>query len=201
MANSTTIAALIGQPAIWQEQGPELPVQKDAIAEKTAAIIASWLQSSFVVRTGVAPAVVLEACLSAATLIYGMSPDAAFSAGVAIPTPVPPVGLFGFNHYPFDPRDRIFSMNIADGSASGATIGLVTGPSYNGDGTAAVPLAPGLQFGIVRPTSGTYKDFQFVDVSNTTQKVFEIVGPDPRGRQTDANCRVLVKVIPTVIQG
>lgn len=199
-ATCATIAAFIGQPTIWQEQGPELPVQKETLPEKTAATIAFWLAGSFVVSTGTGVSVVLEGVLTAGTLIYGFCPDAALSNGVAIATPTPPTALFGFNHSCFDPRDRVFSMNLANASAAGATIGLNTGVNYIGDGTNGVAIAPGQQYGIVRPTSGTYNQVQFVDVTNTTQKVFEIVGPDPRGKTTDASCRVLVKVIPTVIQ-
>lgn len=199
-ATSATISQFIGMPTLYQEQGPEVPVQKPSLPEKTAATIATWLAGSFVVRTGSAPSEVLEAVLSNALLIYGVSPDAAFSAGATIPTPMPPVSLFGFNHYCFDPRDRIYSINIANNSAAGATIGLNTGVSYLGDGTNGVALAAGQQYGIVRPTSGTYNNVQFLDVTNTTNKVFEIVGVDPRNIPGCASTRVLVKVIPIVIQ-
>lgn len=197
-ATSATISAYIGMPTLWQESGFGVPVQKEPITEKSAT---SWLAGSFVVRTGTGASVVLEPVISAGTLIYGQSPDVAFMGGLALTVaPTPPTALFGFNHYPFDPRDRIFSINIANASASGATIGVNTGVSYLGDGTNGVALAPGDQYGIVRPTSGAYVGVQFLDVTNTTQKVFEIVGVDPRNIPGCASTRVLVKVIPTVIQ-
>lgn len=194
-ATCATIAALIGSPTLWEEHQASVPVQKDPIIEKAST---SWFAGSFVVRTGTDVNVVLEPVITDGVLVYGQSPDAAFGTSAA---PTPPTGLFGLSHYPFDVRDRIFSINISDSSASGARIGVNTGVNYNGDGTSGVALAPGQQYACIRPTSGTYSGVQFLDVTDTTNKVFEIVGFDPRGKATDASCRVLVKIIPTTIQG
>lgn len=196
-ATCATISPIIGNPTLWQEHGPEVPVQRDPLVEKAAT---SWFAGSFVVRTGTDVNVVMEPVISAGVSIWGFCPDAAFSAGATISAPTPPTGLFGLSHYVFEASDRIYSMNISDSSATGARIGLNTGVNYQGDGTSGVALAPGQQYGMVRPTSGTYKDVQFIDVTNTTQKLFTIVGLDPRSKITDATCRVLVKVIGTVIQ-
>lgn len=196
-ATCATIAAFIGQPTLWQEHAPEVPSQREPLIEKAAT---SWLAGSFVVRTGTDVNVVLEPVISAGTSIYGFCVDAAFSAGNTVSAPTPPTGLFGLSHYPFDVNERIYSINISDSSASGARIGINTGVNYNGDGTSGVALAPGAQYGLVRPTSGTYKDVQFLDVTNTTQKIFTIIGIDPRGKATDASCRVLVKIVGTAIQ-
>lgn len=115
----------------------------------------------------------------------------------------PPQALFGLNHFPFDVRDRFLEINASNASASGANIGLTTGVTWNGGGTSGVALAPGQQYGLIRLTSGIYAGYQMLDVTNTTQKFFEIVDLSQRGggqSKDDNNPRLIVKVIPTLIQ-
>lgn len=191
----------IKQPFIIAEAGSnQTAVQKDAVPETASS---SWLPQSLCYTSGTGASTVLNVCLSAAVLCYGMSPDAARSAGAASPADItlkPPQSLYGLNHYPFDLRDRIIEMNIASSSASGATIGLSTAPTWAG-GTPAVALAPGQQYGIVRPTSGTYAGYQLVNIQDTSTKLVEIVALAPGQLTTDYNPRVWVKIIPTLIQG
>lgn len=188
----------VAQPYLRAE-GPSAnsqTVQKDPLAEAASQ---TWLANSFVQVTGTAPGT-LQRCAAAATTIYGLARDAAKGSTTAAALLVPPFTLFGLNHYVFDPRDRIFEMSLTNGSLSGANIGA-NGVTYAGGGTGGVAIAPGQQYGILTMTSGTYSGYQTVDVTNTTQKVFEIVALAPGQLTTDANPRVWIKVIASVIQG
>jgi hypothetical protein len=193
--------ARIAQPEIYAEAGSNQPgVQKQAVTEKAAQ---SWLLNTLVYTSGTGAAVVLEPCLTAAVLCYGLCPDA--SKGTTSPPVMlqPPQALFGLNHFPFDVRDRFLEINASNASASGANIGLTTGVTWNGGGTSGVALAPGQQYGLIRLTSGIYAGYQMLDVTNTTQKFFEIVDLSQRGggqSKDDNNPRLIVKVIPTLIQ-
>lgn len=188
------------QPFLREEAGGNhVCVQKDPLPEASGLTSTTgWLAGSFVYTSGTGASTVLNKVATAGTVIYGQSPDS--SANTA--APVLPTKLFGLNHYPFDVRDRIMEINI---SGSVATIGTSSGATYAGGGTNGVALAPGQQYGIVTATTGTYTNYQLLDVSNTTQKVFEIVGlantPQNPQTTTDNNPRVLVKVIASVIQG
>ena len=198
------IASIIGQPFIREEAGGNQPcVQKDPVTEVAAT---SWLPMSLVYTSGTGASIVLNPVITAGTVVYGMSPDSAKGSATAAALLTPPFALFGLFHYPFDLRDRIIEINIASSTATVTTIGTVNGVTYAGGGTNGVALAPGAQYGILRATSGPYIGMQFLDVNNTTQKIFEIVGLAPAtaltvNGATDNNPRVLVKVIPTVIQG
>lgn len=190
------ISAIISGPSIWQGAGYGVEVMKDPVVEASSQ---AWPKSSFVYTSGTGASVVLNGLATAGTVIYGLAPAVAVGTGAV----TPPNTLFGTTHYPFDVRERIIAMNI---SGSQATIGTTSGATWTGSGTNGVALAAGQQYGVLVPTSGTYKGLGFVDVSNTTQKLFEIVAIFPStGSATiatsDNNTRVLVKVIPTVIQG
>lgn len=194
--------AQIQMPQIFQESGFFVPVQKDPVGEAASQ---SWLAGAFVYTSGTGASVVLNMVPVNGTVIYGQSPDAAIGSGSPPVMLKPPQSLFGLMHYPFDPRDRIFAVNLhaggTGGTANDAVIGTVNGATWAGGGTGGVALAPGQQYGICVPASGAYVKYQLLDVSNTTNKVFEIVALAPGFATSDANPRVLVKVIPTVLQG
>lgn len=187
------IESVIRNPFIIQEDGANEPsVQKDPVPENSTTQV--WLDNGLVYTSGTGASVVLNGLATAGTVIYGQSPDAAKGTGSL----VVPNALFGNNHYPFDVRNRIIEINI---SGSQATIGTSSGATYAGGGTNGVALAPGQQYGVLTPTTGTYANVNFLDVSNTSQKLFEIVRLAPNRATTDNNPRVWIKVIPTVIQG
>lgn len=189
----------IMQPFIREESGGNNPaVQKDPLPEASGLTSTTgWLPGSFVYTSGTGASVVLNKLGTAGTVVYGQSPDGSVNTA----TPVLPTKLFGLNHYPFDVRDRIIEINI---TGSAATIGTTNGATYAGGGTNGVALAAGQQYGVVLGT-GSFLNYQLLDVSNTTQKVFEIVGlantPQNPQTTTDNNPRVLVKVIASVLQG
>lgn len=189
--------ALIGiaQPFIREEAGGNHPcVQKDAVPEAGSS---TWLVQSLVYTSGTGASTVLNKLATAGTVIYGQSPDASKGSGAL----TPPTALFGLNHYCFDLRDRILEINIASATATVTTINTTSGVTWAGGGTNGVALAPGQQYGVLTATSGPFLNYQFLDVNNTTQKVFEIVALAPNQATTDNNPRVWVKVIPTVLQG
>lgn len=196
----------ISNPFIRQE-GPSSmspTVQKDVLPEAASQ---TWIRRALVQVTGTGASAALQVVPSAATAIYGQSPDAAYGSATATNLLKPPNTLFGLNHYAFDLRDRILEINITDSSSSGANIGA-NGVTYAGGGTNGVALAPGQQYGVLLIATGVNAGYHTLNVQNTTQKVFEVVGLPPGANglvaaqtTTDNNPRVLVKVIASVIQG
>lgn len=185
-------------PFIRFEHGSNSPaVQKDKVLEAASQ---SFLAGALLYTSGTGASTVIQRCASDAVLVYGMAARNAFTATSGVLT-LPPNSLDGAYHYPFDVRDRIIEINISNSSASGAQTGTTSGVTWAGGGTGGVALAPGQQYGIITHTSGTYSGMQFLDVSETTAKVFEIVGLAPDQATTDNNPRVWVKVIPACIQG
>ena len=170
----------IFMPVIYQEGANNMTTQKGPITDGSN----SFTASSLVVVTSAA----LVLVATAGTAIYGLSPD-----GSHLSTDVPPTALFGEDHYPFDLRGRTLVMNATDG-----TVGHI-GTSSDGSYTS-LSLAVGQQFGILTPTTGAYTGYQLIDTSNTTQKLFTVVGLHPSSATTDINPRVLVKVIDAALQ-
>lgn len=190
------IASKIAMPFIIQEEGSNQPtVQKDAVPENGTS--QTWLQGAFVYTSGTGASTVLNGLATAGTVIYGQSPDNAIGTG----STVVPNRLFGSNHFCFDVLGRVFEINIASATAGQAVIGTTNGVTWAGGGTNGVALAPGQQYGVLVPTTGTYNNYQFLDVNNTTQKLFEIVALPPYSATTDNNARIWVRVISTVTQG
>jgi len=120
--------------------------------------------------------------LSANTTCYGWCIDENHAT-----TDKPPTALYGNRHWVFDPRDSQFEINISNGSTFGV-------------GTLASVVVGG-QYGIMRPTSGTYQGYQTLDYSNTTNLFFTVVGFPDGQASTDLNPRVIVELIPTIIAG
>lgn len=193
---------IIRMPSIFQE-GPSSnspSVQKDPLQEAASQ---AWLAGALVQRTGTGSSARIQRTpgggASPATLVYGMSPDAAKGSGTAAALLQPPYALFGLNHYCFDVRDRILEINI--GTATDANLGTSSGVTYNGGGTGGVALAPGLQFGLRVVAAGSYTGYQIMNVADTTNLVFEVVGIAPDKSPDNNSSRIMVKVLPSVIQG
>jgi len=194
--------AAISMPFIRMEGGNNEPcVQKDAVAEAAAQ---TWLKDSLVyIVVGAGGVPTLNKVATGGVLVYGQSPDPSVGTGLS----TPPTKLFGTNHFAFDVRDRIIEINIASATAGGGTgaqIGTANGVTWAGGGTNGVGaggMGPGQQYGIYVPTSGTYNNYQFLDVNNVATPLFEIVSLAPGMGVNDNNPRVWVKIIPTKIQG
>lgn len=169
----------------------------------TEAATQNWLKGSFVQTTGTGASVVLQVCPTAATAVYGVSPDGAkgtTSPSIALQ---PPNALFGLRHYPFDISEALIEVNAVSGTAGDAVIGTANGVTWNGGGTNGVALAPGLQRGLWRAATGIGALMHFFDVNNSTagQEFFEIVSIAPGMALTDNNPRILVKIVAARIQG
>lgn len=182
----------IKQVNIVQEGQGAVAVQKDAVTEATSQ---TWLAGSLTYTSGTGASMVLNGLATDGVLVYGMSPDSAVGTGSS----VPPARLFGTQHYPFDVRDRILEINAISGTNI-ATI-VSAGVTWAGGGTGGVALAAAQQYAVFVPTSGTYTNINFLDVDDTTNKLFEIVSLAPNQSTADGSPRVWVKVIPTKIQG
>jgi hypothetical protein len=125
---------------------------------------------------------ILVPCVTADVVCYGWSPDGSHAA-----TDQPPAALFGQNHWPFDPKDSQFVMNITDaaghvGQANGA-------PQLS---SAVV----GTSYGLLRDANG----FQMLNTADTTNLFAKVIALYPGQALTDYNGLVLVELLPAVIQ-
>lgn len=204
----------VKMPSIFQE-GPSSnspSVQKDPILEAGApdstgtprGTVQSWLAGSLVQEVMIATAHrrlqrTPGGGAAPATLVYGMSPDAAKVSTTPASLLQPPNALFGLNHYCFDVRDRILEINI--GTATDANLGTNVGVTYNGGGTGGVALEPGAKYGLRVVAAGVYTGIQILNVADTTNLVLEVVGIAPDKNPDNNSSRIMAKVIPTVIQG
>ena len=135
---------------------------------------------------------VLVLVATAGLLVYGITPDGSKTSTQLPPDILPrPVGE-GENHWVFSPLDGELEINVGSLSANA----LVTGPS------AAKPsdVTIGAQYGIATATSGTYAGYQFLDPTNTTQKLFQVTCFVDGVLSDDQNGRVRCKLIPSTIQ-
>lgn len=194
--------ATIAMPFIRQEAGSNQPaVMKDGVPEINGT---SWLPQTLVYTSGTGVNTVLNPCATGAVLCYGQAPGASKGTNIRPPDHLFGTAVVGANtlavHFPFDVRDRILEIN-ASHAANFALTGTASGVTWAGGGTGGVALAAGQRYGIMRPTSGTYLNYQFLDVSNVATPLFEIVALAPNQAAGDNNPRLWVKVIPTLIQG
>jgi len=140
----------------------------------------------------------LAAIPSDGVLCYGQTPDKSHTATELPPDILPrPVGE-GELHYPFSPLDAEFEINLAVVTAGAPVIGATA------QTLAAVVV--GGQYGITIATTGQYAGLQFLDPTEVTALLFQVVAIDvkaPDGQtqaSDDYNPRVRVKIIPSKIQ-
>jgi hypothetical protein len=129
----------------------------------------------------------LRAVPTGGVAAYGWANSPSRSATIAPPDSLP-LGLADERHYPFDPEGAIFVLNITDASGN---IG-----EANGAPTLAEAVI-GSEFGIHTATNGV----QFVNVDETTDTLFKVVGWVDGQSSTDYNGKVYVQIIPSKIQG
>jgi hypothetical protein len=188
--------AQIAMPFIRHERTGSSPaVQKVAVPEK--ATPETWLAGALVQLTAGAVPATLTVCPTAGVLCFGQSPDAAKGSSTPSNLLTPPYTLFGLNHFVFDVKDRIIEINAA---AALTNVGTTNGVTWAGGGTGGVALAAGQKYGLLTGTTGTYNKYQFMDVTNTTNLFFEVVGLAPFQSVDDNNPRVLVKILDAVLQ-
>ena len=165
----------IRQPFL-ERKSQNLQIQKAVQPDNGDSSV--FLPNSFVVLSGG----LLVAVATAGVLVYGWSADKSH-----LSTDHAPDALYGQNHWPFDPTDAQFVMNITDNSGH---IGQAAG-------------APQLSVAVVGTSYGIYKNtggYQMVNISDTTNKLFTVMALYPNQALTDYNGRVIVKVIDTCIQ-
>lgn len=125
---------------------------------------------------------ILVPCVTADVVCYGWSPDKSHAS-----TDQPPDALFGQNHWPFDPKDAQFVMNITDGTGH---IGQAAG-------------APQLSSAVVGTSYGLFRDangFQMLNTADTSNLFAKVIALYPNQALTDYNGLVLVELVPAVIQ-
>lgn len=126
---------------------------------------------------------ILVPVATAGVLCYGWTPDKSHAT-----TDRPPDALFGVNHWPFDPQNALYVMNITDSSG------------HIGQAASAPQLSAavvGTSYGIYRNAGG----YQMLDVANTTNLFAKVVALYPNQALTDYNGLVLVEILPAVVQG
>lgn len=125
---------------------------------------------------------VLVPCVTADVVCYGWSPDQSHTE-----TEQPPQALFGQNHWPFDPKDAQFVMNITNDDGD---VGQANG-------------APQLSAAVVGTSYGLYRNadgVQMLNVEDTTTLFARVVALYPNQALTDYNGLVIVELLPAVIQ-
>lgn len=131
-------------------------------------------------------------------LLYGWAPSASHAytgtpaglwpniTGLTV-ADKPPDALYGPVHWPFDPSDCRFLMNITDASGNvGQTAGAPT----------LAEAIIGSSFAVHRTAAG----IQMLDVDDTTNTLFKVVGWYPGQASTDYNGLVIVEPIVSKIQ-
>lgn len=143
---------------------------------------------SFVVLTSNA----LVAVASAGVVACGFVQDAAKSSSAINPPDAP----FGDRHYPMSLVGQIFAISVVDATGN---VGEANGAPQLSE------VSLGTSYGILRPTSGDYSGYQFLNVDNTTNLFFQVVEKPTswNGIAQDANTYnpiVFAQVIQTIIQ-
>lgn len=118
---------------------------------------------------------------------YGQTPSSS-----KVPTVKPPEGFFGENHYVFDLKDVTLQINIATFAGDTPTVG-------SGGATWSSVLI-GTRYGIGLSNEPTTNGIQMLNVSDTVNEFFEVVGLHPDMSSTDTNPLVLVKIVDSVFQ-
>lgn len=169
--------APIIMPELKRQFG-NMNVQRPPVSDSTN----TFLARSFVyLSSGV-----LAVIASDGVLCYGQTPDASHLVTDQFLT-----APFGENHYVFSPLDAEFEINVGV-----AATALVIGASAQQPSAVTI----GGQYGIDTATTGAYAGYQFLDPTDTTNKLFEVVGFVDGVLTDDYNGRVRVKIIPSTIQ-
>lgn len=171
----------VKNPTLVKQIG-NMNVQREKLDE---AATQTWLPNSLVTNTS--GALVLVA--TAGVLVYGLTPD-----GSHLSTDKPPVAFNGQTHWPFDLSNTELEISVI-----GATRTL------NATDAEWQDVTIGAQYGIYTETANTAgkapKNTQMLDLSNTTNKLFTVLGPaSDTVALTDTNVRVRVALVPTTIQ-
>lgn len=172
------IQAPILMPELVRQWG-NMNVQKPIVGDSTNTFKARALLT---ITAGVLVLIATDG-----VLIYGQTPDKSHAA-----TEIPPDAFFGENHYVFSPLDAEFEINV--GALSSTAI--VVGPSAAKPGDVVI----GGQYAIATPTTGDWAGYQFLDPTDTTNKLFQVVGKVDGVNDSDQNGRVRVKIVPVCIQ-
>lgn len=138
----------------------------------------AFLERSFVKYASA----VLTPCVTDDIICFGQAPGPSHSS-----TDLPPVSLYGNLHWCFDPRHAIFIVNITDASGN---IGQANGAPQLSEVTI------GQQYALYRNADG----YQMMDVDDTTNDFFRVIGIYPNQSLTDYNGLVLVELVESVIQ-
>lgn len=166
-----------------QRQVGNLNTQKSPVSNGSNTFLAgSFVQVN---ASGEIQATPTSSSTALTTKVYGWVGEKSTAS-----TDIPPVAFFGAKHYPFDPTGATFEISVTDGSANVAT----GTPSITG-----LSLVVGGSYGLIRPTTGDYTGYQFLNGADTTNPVVQIVSLGDNAA-TDLNPRVRVKVLATSIQ-
>lgn len=149
---------------------------------------APFLAGSIVVLTSA----LLNPVVTDGVLAAAWAPHASVSSS----TPTPPYDIRGNRHYPISLKDMLFLISVTDASGN---VGQANGAPQLSEVTI------GEHYAIRRPTSGTYSQYQMLDVDDTTNDLFTVVDKPSMvdgEAQTSAtyNPIVLVKIKDGLLQ-
>lgn len=160
-----------------------MAIQKPVLAE---AATQTWLLNQLVKISSGA----LARVATADVLCYGLSPDGSHAS-----TDRPPVAFNGQNHWPYDLTNAILEVSVT-------TTGGPVGSTATGAVISAMTI--GEKYGIYTETTGGANlapiATQMLNLSDTTNDFFEYLGAVDGTLTTDINPRVLVRLLPAVIQ-
>lgn len=125
-------------------------------------------------------------------LCYGITPDQSHAPTDGLPTILPRGLGEGENHYLFSLMDGEIEINVGALSSNALVIGSSAQTPAN--------VTIGAQYGIATATSGAYSGMQFLDPTNTSNKLFQVTGFVDGVGSGDYNGRVRAKLIPSTIQ-
>lgn len=159
-------------------------IQKPWVGDSTNTFVANRLLT---ITSGV-----LVLVATAGILVYGLTPDGSKTATQLPPDILPRQVGEGEMHWVFSPLDGEFEINVGALSSNALVIGS------SAQQPSAVVI--GGQYGIATATSGTYAGQQFLDPTNTTNKLFQVTGFVDGVLTDDYNGRVRAKLLPSTIQ-
>lgn len=159
-------------------------IQKPVVGDSANTFLANRLLT---ITTGV-----LVLVATGGILVYGLTPDGSKTATQLPPDILPrPVGE-GENHWLFSLMDAEIEINVGALSTNALVIGAgAQQPSG---------VVIGGQYGIATATAGAYSGQQFLDPTNTTNKLFQVTAFIDGVLTDDYNGRVRCKILPSTIQ-
>jgi hypothetical protein len=166
----------IQQPFLAREVGTNMDVMKQGLPCGNNVFLAR----SLVYLTGGGQ---LAAVPTGGTAVYGQAPGPSVTG-----QEIPPAALYK-EVFPWDLREAQLNINITNGDGA-----------RGDDGPTLADVAVGGQYGITRFADGDEIGMHALNVDDTTNTFFKVIGIFPGQSADDHNPVVLVEILPSRIQ-